>query len=138
MPDPFLQYCDFDLEYERCVQAAEFHQASVWRQERHLFLKCEESGGRTFLARIDCNGYPDELPEVTFLNPASKQPTADLTLWPPCLPPIQGPEGLGACVNGTRTYAMHHLESFVKHGICVLVENLILCCRGLPITTKRR
>jgi hypothetical protein len=130
VPDPFLEQSDFDTEFQGCVRAAKFHGVRVWKQERFVFLQCQGAQGETFLGRIDCHGYPAELPDVTFLDPDTKQPTVDRKLWPRCLSPMKGPGGLGLCLAGTKTYAMHHPNQPARHSICTLLEVLILGCRG--------
>ena len=136
MPDPFFEQYDFDTEFQSCVRAAKFHGARVWKQERLVFLQCQGAQGGTFLARINCHGYPAELPDVTFLDPGTQQPTVDRKLWPRYLSPMSGPEGLGLCIAGTKTYAMHHPNQPARHSLCTLLEILILGCSGWSASVR--
>lgn len=130
MPDPFLSDHYFESEYVSSQRAGEFYGAAVWREGYYVFLQCRDRQQRTLLARIDCHGYPEELPEVTFLDPLTKKPSSDRKFWPACLGPIESSRGFGICLAGTRAYAEHYRSDRTRHRLSNLVEILILCCQG--------
>jgi len=130
MPDPFLsEYC-FEREYVSSQRVGEFYGAKVWREGNFVFLQCGDQQQRTLLARIDCYGYPADLPEVTFLDPATMKPSTEKKFWPPGLSPIKSSRGFGICLAGTRAYEEHHRGDRTRYSLSSLVEILILCCHG--------
>lgn len=130
MPDPFLQQGNLESDYQKARCSAEFYGAGLWREDSFVFLECQNQQGQTLLARIDCHGYPETLPEVTFLDPSTKKPSQERMFWPGSIGPLKSSGGFGICLAGTRAYAEHHGTNSTRHSLSNLVEIVILCCRG--------
>jgi hypothetical protein len=130
MPDPLLTQLEFEPDYRNSEEVAAFYGAKIQHNGRLVFLECRSVVGQ-FLARIDCTNYPEKLPDVTFFNPSTRQPTAESRFWPPGVAQVPGPKGIGLCIEGTATYANSHPNSLlVRHSLASLVELVILCCNG--------
>jgi hypothetical protein len=144
MPDPFLTQLEFDSDYRNSEEIAVSYGAKIQHSGRLVFLYCKGAAG-WLLARIDCTNYPEKLPDVTFLNPSTRQPTAESRFWPVGIAPVPGPQGFGLCIEGTATYEKHHAGSLlVRHSLATIVELVILCCSGqvqklrfIPVIARR-
>ncbi len=131
MPDPLLTQFDFNADYKRCQEFAMFYSTRIWNRGRLVFIGCPCEDGRTLLAQICCQGYPDKLPRVTFLNPDTQKPTNENRFWPTGtikIPGISGYQEL--CLAGTETYKRAHGISPSHHSLAELVEIVINLCRG--------
>ena len=131
MPDPLLTQFDFDTDYKSCQQIAVFYGVRIWKQGRLVFIECPCGVNRTLLAQICCYGYPEKLPNVTFLNLVTKKPSIESQFWPAGTVKIPGPKGYQElCLAGTETYARAHGTSPSHHSLSELAEIIINCCRG--------
>lgn len=130
MPDPLLEKRGLEIEYSKAQRSAAFYGAEIWREENFIFLKCKNQHQDTLLARIDCKGYPENPPDVTFLDPSTKLLTTDIKFWPSELGPLKSGGEYGICLAGTRAYAEHHGTLGGGYGLGKLVEIVILCCCG--------
>jgi hypothetical protein len=130
MPDPLLFNLDFDADLKTSREVAVFYGADIQQNDRFIFLQCSGYNNQAFLARIDCTAYPQRHPDVTFLNPLTRQPTVESRFWPPGVGQINGPAGRGVCMAGTWTYAMNHPDSPIRHSLATIVELVILCCKN--------
>ncbi len=131
MPDPLLTQFDFDVDYKSSQQIAIFYGARIWNQGKMVFISCPCDDNRMLLAQICCQGYPEKLPNVTFLNPVTTKPSTEDRFWPTGTVKIPGPSGYQElCLAGTETYARAHGFSPSHHSLSELVEIIINCCRG--------
>jgi hypothetical protein len=141
MPDPLLHSYELHSQYLSAKEVAEFYSAKLWQEGSFIYLECEDQGHRKLLARIDCRGYPKNLPEPAFVDPSNKEPALDTKFWPTGLGYIGSSSGIGICMAGTRAYAEHHGLTGLHYSMRQLVEILILFCRGkiaeLQDITKR-
>jgi hypothetical protein len=135
MPDPWLQFSDLETEVQIAQRTAQYYSARVWLEDTRVFLMCQGRQNRRFLARIDCAGYPDILPQVAFADPATLDVTDRREFWPPSLSPLKTPAGLGTCIEGTRSWSQHH-PAGNRYSLSTLTEVLILCCMGHTLTLQ--
>ena len=135
MPDPLLTEKELEVAFGRARTVAERFNVSLSCQGSFVFLECRDAAGGSMLARIDCEGYPMQPPDVAFLDPAvgkrvDAPGSSDRAHWPKGHGPLQRNGTVGLCLAGTRTYLQAHSDPGFVLSLSELVVTLAMCCQG--------
>lgn len=135
MPDPLLTRRNLDKEIEEAKKVAQHFKASISSQDRFVFLETTDNTGRKMLARIDCDGYPEQPLNAEFLDPETGARVDAIASnksehWPKSPAPIARDNNFYLCLAGTRSYLKVHTDPGYVLPLTDLVKSLILWCRG--------
>ena len=128
---------DFATDYAVAARVGEFYGARVRREGQHVFFEFTPRQGGRFVARLECQGYPAQAPDLAFLDPDTYAPSSERKHWPP-----NGPVGnhrgkCSICMPGIRT----NPGAMWDRALPRILEMLALCCNGqavVPRAPRRR
>jgi hypothetical protein len=139
VPDPLLRQKssfadgpDFQAEYAAAERAAEFYAAKVRRQGNYVFFELTPRVSQQFVARLECDDYPAQAPDLVFVDPKTNAISNDRRHWPPESRVLQDPDGLHLCLPGTRWFEKTHRQRGTREdrGLARILEVLAICCNG--------
>jgi len=123
---------DFATDFAVAVRVGKFYRTRVRREGQHVFFEFTPRQGGRFVARLECQGYPMQAPDLAFLNPANYAVSAERKHWPP-----NGPVGnhrgkCSICMPGIRTSP----GAMWDRALPRILEILALCCNGQAVVTQ--
>lgn len=135
MPDPLLTMQGLNKEIEQAKKVAQRFKVSISLQDRFVFIEMMDNTGRKMLARIDCNGYPEQPLNPEFLDPGTRDrvnaiASKNVEHWPKSPAPITKDNNFYLCLAGTKSYLKLHPNPGYVLSLTDLVKSLILWCRG--------
>ena len=149
VPDPLLgqidsrrEEADFRTEYAAAERAAEFYAAKVRRQGNYVFFEFTTRASQQLVARLECDGYPAQAPDLVFVDPATNAVSDDPGHWPTGSPVLKHSDGLHLCLPGTRWFENTHGQRGTREdrGLARILEVLAICCSGqaMALALRRR
>jgi hypothetical protein len=147
VPDPLLELidsrrkeADFRAEYGAAERAAEFYAAKVRRQGNFVYFELTHRASQKLVARLECDGYPAQAPDLVFVDPKTNAVSNDQKHWPSDSPVLKDADGLHLCLPGTRWFEKTHSQPSTREdrGLARILEILAICCNGQALTLDPR
>jgi hypothetical protein len=123
---------EFEAELAAAKRVAEFYGVNVARENRSVFLEFRTGQADPLVARLECTGYPQQPPDLVFLDPQTKAVSARKEHWPPNTSLIKRNGELRLCLPGTRWFERTHGNRGTRkdRSLARILEVLALCCAG--------